>query len=231
LGLGLLSGNPFNKWGNAMRGYQTGAAQDLTRQGQVNQYGYQQQELAVRREQMAQALSIHREEMQRQRDLMRQQYEIAMKPQAHFVEQWDPVEQRRVTKGYLHYPATGEIRPMKLDEGGGTPAPAGGATVHTPNGPVRVPPGVDLETFAKERAKEEAKYQAGAGTVWQSIQRWFRRPSEEQTQAPTQSKPPSRPQNVPADAIAERSNKGRWRWRSGSSFWDERGTRTSEYVR
>src|SRR5215475_9447405 len=62
LGLGLLSGNPFNKWGAALEGYQRGAAADVTRQQMANQYAYQQQQLAQRAQ-------LQREEMKLRRDI------------------------------------------------------------------------------------------------------------------------------------------------------------------
>src|SRR5215475_16044095 len=70
LGLGLLSGNPFNKWGAALEGYQRGAAADVARQQMTNQYSYQQQALK-------QTADLARERMGLER-------ELAYKPQVQF---------------------------------------------------------------------------------------------------------------------------------------------------
>src|SRR5262245_31988352 len=51
LGLGLLAGTPFNRYGAAMTGYQQGAQADLARATEARQAAYQQQSLAQQRAQ------------------------------------------------------------------------------------------------------------------------------------------------------------------------------------
>jgi len=55
LGLGMLAGNPFNKWGAAMQGYQRGAAADQAAAAQAETARYHQQQLQLHRDQMAQS--------------------------------------------------------------------------------------------------------------------------------------------------------------------------------
>ena len=237
LGLGMLAGNPFNKWGAALQGYQRGAAADVARAQQAEAAKYHQQELAVPRAQMAQTLQMHREELQRQRDLMQQQYTIAMKPQMHFVEQYDPEKGYVVTHAFRHNPANGELTPVDIDaadkartEGGG------GATVHTSQGPVALPPNMDVKTYNEQRAKNQADIEAGKVSIPQMLRQWWYgqtqigSPRTAPGTAPTA--PPPRPSSVPADATPQQNKRtGQWRWKSGNSFWDDRGTSISEYVR
>jgi hypothetical protein len=97
LGLGMLGGNVFNKWGPALRGYQTGAAADLARQQQVNQYGYQQQSLALQREHMG---------LQR---------ELAYRPQIHYQTYEDPDGIVR-THAFMFDPRSRTSREMSLGD-------------------------------------------------------------------------------------------------------------------
>jgi hypothetical protein len=101
LGLGMLGGNIFNKWGPALRGYQTGAAADLARQQQVNTYGYQQQSLA-------QTAQLQREHMALQR-------ELANKPQIHYQAYEDPDGIVR-THAFMFEPGSRTSRELSLGD-------------------------------------------------------------------------------------------------------------------
>ena len=222
-----------------MQGYQRGAAADVTRAQQAEAARYHQQELAVRREQIAQTLQIHREELQRQRDVMKQQYEIAMKPQMHFVEQYDPQKGYNVSRAYQHNPATGELKPIDIDAADKARSEGGlGATVHTPQGPVALPPNMDLKTYNQARAKNQADIEAGKITIPQMIIRWLGKTELGQSAVGTppsattgegQPKPQdyrpsySRPRGVPPGSQVSPST-GMWKDRQGN-IYDKDGNR------
>ena len=167
LGLGMLSGNPFNKWGAAMRGYQTGAAADLARQQQVNQYGYQQQELALRRAQMAQTAELQRQQMQLSRD-------IAFKPQVQFhlnedTGDWDAFQYDPVKQTMRKMPIAAADK-MAAQEGVDTTAVVAGQTL-------QCPAGVNCREWRKDMARANAQYEAdrAAGKIgpMQTFNQWF----------------------------------------------------------
>jgi hypothetical protein len=157
LGLGMLGGNPFNKWGPALRGYQTGAAADLARQQQVNTYGYQQQELGLRRAQMAQTAQLQREQMGLQRD-------IAFRPQVSFHQN----EETGEWEALQHDPAKGTARIIPIEQADKLADQAGvNATWFSPitgkNEPY--PAGIDTprarRQFRQDMAKVNADFAAG----------------------------------------------------------------------
>src|SRR5262245_51489027 len=103
LGLGLLAGNPFDRYSAALKGYQAGASQDEARWAQQQNEAYRQQALA-------QQAALQQQHMALQR-------ELAYKPQVHFAEEEDPATGYKRARAFLTYPQTGKIQEIPLDTG------------------------------------------------------------------------------------------------------------------
>jgi len=224
LGLGLLSGNPFNKWGGALRGYQTGAAADLARQQQVNQYNYQQQQLGVQRGH----LGIAQQELALRR-------ELAYKPQVQFRQneetgEWDALQ---------YDPKTQTVRSLPM---GQADKIAGQEGVHsTYRDPlsgrdVPFPPGMTPRArmeFRRDISKLQSDLAAGKYTLSQlglkgiySVQDWL---SASRGKAPLQTLP----SGVPAGAVRQQSNRGNVRWKVKDAqgrtlYYDDQGRLISQ---
>jgi hypothetical protein len=165
LGLGMLGGNIFNKWGPALRGYQTGAAADLARQQQVNTYGYQQQELGLRRAQMAQTAELQRQQMQLQRD-------IAFKPQVQFRQNEDTGE----WEALQYDPIKGTVKNVPIAQADKIAEQQGvNATYYDPikQQNLPYPPGVNRREFRKDMAKVQSDLAAGKANAWQLVQQFY----------------------------------------------------------
>jgi len=162
LGLGLLSGNPFNKWGAALEGYQRGAAADVARQQMTNQYSYQQQALK-------QTADLARERMGLER-------ELAYKPQVQFRQneegEWEALQ---------YDPKTGKVGNLPFEQA--DKIADQGAVVKTYRHPLTneilpFPPGIAespraRREFLRKLSDTEADIAAGKDTWWQWLQRTY----------------------------------------------------------
>ena len=149
LGLGLLAGNPFNKWGAALQGYQRGAAADVTRAQQAENVRYHGQELEMRR----QALALQRE--------------LAYKPQFHFGEYEDPATGLRTPYAVQIDQRTGRATPLSLGVADRLAAQSGGGVTLTDpyDRPYQVPAGVNPRPIREEFAKIRAQIASGVVSV------------------------------------------------------------------
>jgi len=155
LGLGLLSGNPFNKWGKALEGYQRGAAADLARQQAVNQYGYQQQQLGIQGAHLA-----------LQRD-------IAFKPQVNF-----HVNEEGELEATQYDPVRGTARRLPIEQANKIAEQQGVAKTwkHPLSGQtLPFPPGIAgnpraEREFLKKVSDATVDIAAGKATGWQFLQ-------------------------------------------------------------
>jgi len=199
LGLGLLAGNPFNRYGAALQGYQRGAAADLARQGQVNQYAYQQAELGIQRQRLA------------------QERELAYRPQVQFrlnedTGEWDALQYDPLKQTVRSLPIS---QADKLAEQEGV-----NATYLNPitGRQEPYPPGVNRREFRKDMAKTQADIAAGRINNWQAAQmfyyKWFGGGGS--TPAPGTQRP-TPPRGVPADADYSPSRR-QWRDRTGQRY-------------
>ena len=210
LGLGMLSGNPFNKWGAAMRGYQTGAAADLARQQQVNTYGYQQQELALRRAQMAQTADLQRKQMELQRD-------IAFKPQMQFRQN----EETGDWEALQYDPIKGTVKNIPIaqaDKLAGQPGVS--STYRSPisGRDEPYPPGIDTPRarteFRRDMAKTQADIAAGRITAWQAAQMFYYKWAGGAQAAPARPLPPKL-QGIAKPGEQAQWSESRQQWRIG----------------
>lgn len=162
LGLGLLSGNPFNKWGKALEGYQRGAAADVARQQLANTYGYQQQSLA-------QTAQLQREHMQLQR-------ELAYKPQVQFRQN----EETGEWEALQYDPRSGSVKNVPIEQAGKIAGQQGvPSTWEHPltKQQMPFPPGIDTprakKEFLRKIADVQADIAAGKTTWWQWLQQQY----------------------------------------------------------
>jgi hypothetical protein len=163
LGLGLLSGNPFNKWGRALEGYQRGAAADVARQQLANTYGYQQQSLA-------QTARLQREHMALQR-------ELAYKPQVTFRQN----EETGDWEALQYDPKSGEVKSVPIEQANKIAGQEGVAKTfrHPLTGQnMPFPPGIAespraRREFLRKLSDVEADIAAGKTTWWQWLQQQY----------------------------------------------------------
>lgn len=151
-GLGLLAGNRFDPYGRAAAGFASGAAADLnTRKAllaeqqarELNQY--RQQELGLRREQMAQTR------------------ELALRPQIHYGSYEDPQSGLVTPFASMFNPATQRVTPVPLDVANKMARQPGvDITLTDPFGnPYKVPPGANPKTLRQEFDRVRADIVSG----------------------------------------------------------------------
>jgi hypothetical protein len=214
LGLGMLGGNIFNKWGPALRGYQTGAAADLARQQQVNTYGYQQQELGLRRDQMAQTERLERERLGLQR-------ELAYKPQVQFRQN----EETGEWEALQYDPLKGTVKNVPIAQADKIGQQEGvNATWYSPitgkNEPY--PAGIDTprarRQFRQDMAKVNSDFAAGKINASQYAQMFYQRwiapylpGGGGQTTTPQQLPPKLQGIAKPGEVVQWSESQKRWR--------------------
>src|SRR5215472_2063436 len=164
LGLGLLSGNPFNKWGPALSGYQRGAAADLARQQQVNQYNYQQQQLGIQRGHLgleSQRLALTRE--------------LAYKPQVQFRQN----EETGEWEALQYDPLKQTVRNIPIGQADKIAGQEGVASTYRnwiTGRDEPYPPGMtprEKMEFRRDMAKSRADFEAGKMSWSQAAQRFY----------------------------------------------------------
>ena len=155
LGLGMLAGNPFDRWGPALKGYQAGAAQDVARAQQAETAKYHQQSLA-------QTAELQRQHMALQR-------ELAYRPQLHFG-MYENEYGLQTPYAVMVNPRTGGSQPVDIgvaDKLSGHPG-MGPITLQNPldpNNPIQVYPGQDVKTIRRKLSDVYAEVQAGTQSV------------------------------------------------------------------
>jgi hypothetical protein len=147
----LLAGNPFNKWGPALQGYQRGAAADLAARTQAQNEAYRQQELALRKTALG------------------QQYEIAMKPQISF--HVDPNTDE--IRAFAASPADGSVREISIGNADKLSAAGVPSQVFNPftQQYEDCPPGVKCKDLRKRYSDMYADVKMGKETAPQALAR------------------------------------------------------------
>jgi|SRR5215472_12515713 len=214
LGLGMLAGNPFNKWGPALSGYQRGAAADLARQQQINQYNYQQQGLGIQRDRLALAR------------------ELAYKPQVQFRQN----EETGEWEALQYDPLKQTVRSLPIGQADKIAAQEGVASTYRDplsGRDVPFPPGMTARArmeFRRDMVKAQADLAAGKITASQFAWMTFYKLQDwAGGRAPLQTLPGG----VPAGAVREQSNRGnvRYRWKDPQGrtvYYDDQGRLISQ---